>query len=217
VDEGTVVLHPFGSLSITQKLIPLNLPIQKLGTQRIGDGRVFGVDRVLLGLAPGQIAPLREQFAPAQFIEMNDAQKLSSRSFEDYEAGVQVGGGDAVNATYVKHLPVAYEVKYIPERQKQILFRLSQTIFDIFVGGSAVAQSPLSAAQTAPSVLGAPRAAMAAEQFAVASAHDLTLHQERMVFLSEAEARAAMRDAIDRDPTLTHTLQVIPSSLVKAA
>ena len=53
---------------------------------------------MLLGTAPGQIAPLREQFAPAQFIDMTDAQKLSSQSFERYEAGVQVGGGDAVNA-----------------------------------------------------------------------------------------------------------------------
>jgi hypothetical protein len=51
----------------------------------------------------------------------------------------------------------------------------------------------------------------------VASTTDLTLHKEQMVFQSEAEARAAMRDAIDRDPSLTQTLQVIPSSLVRAA
>ncbi len=216
-EPGTVILHPFGSLEVTEKLVPLNLPVDKLGTQKIGDGRVFGVERVLLGKAPGQIAPLREQFAPAQFIEMSDAQKLSSHSFERYEAGVQVGGGDAVNASYVKHLPLEYEVVYIPEHRKRITFKLAQAIFNVFRGSGAVGQSPLSAAQTAPSVLGAPRTQVVGEQFAVASTVDLTLHGERMVFLSEAEARAAMRDAIDRDPSLTQTLQVIPSSLVRAA
>ncbi|MEP7012242.1 MAG: DUF6603 domain-containing protein [Acidobacteriota bacterium] len=216
-EPGTVILHPFGSLEVTEKLVPLNLPVDKLGTQHIGDGRVFGVEQVLLGKAPGQIAPLREQFAPAQFIEMSDAQKLSSHSFERYEAGVQVGGGDAVNATYVKHLLLEYEVVYIPEHRKRITFKLAQAIFNVFRGSGAVGQSPLSAAQTAPSVLGAPRAQVVGEQFAVASTVDLTLHGERMVFLSEAEARAAMRDAIDRDPSLTHMLQVIPSTLVRAA
>jgi hypothetical protein len=215
--KGSIVLHPFGSLEITEKLVPLGLPIQKLGTQRIRDGRIFAVDRVLLGKTPGQIAPLREQFAPAQFIEMTDAQKLSSHSFERYEAGVQVGGGDAVNATYVKHRNADYEVIYIPERRKPIFFFLALSLFDVFAGAGAVSRSALSAAQTAPSLLGAPKAAVAEERFAVASTHDLTLHQERMVFPSEAEARAAMHDAIDRDPALTDTLQVIPSSLLRAA
>jgi Family of unknown function (DUF6603) len=216
-EPGTVILHPFGSLEVTEKLVPLNLPIEKLGTQRIGDGRVFGVERVLLGVGPGQIAPLREQFAPAQFIEMSDAQKLSSRSFERYEAGVQVGGGDAVNTTYVKHLELKYEPIYIPEHRKADTFKLAKALFDVFRGSGAVAQSALSAAQTAPSALGARKAAVGTEQFAVASTADLTLHNEKMVFLSEAEARAAMHDAIDRDPSLTQTLQVIPSSLVRAA
>ena len=212
-----VILHPFGSLEMTQKLVPLNLPIQRLGTQRIGDGHTFGVEHVLLGTKPGQIAPLREQFAPAQFIEMSDAQKLSSQSFERYEAGVQVGGGDAVNATYVKHLDLKYEVIYVPERRDPVFFELSDAAFSAFAGAGAVSQSPLSKAQTGASILGAPKAAVAVEQFAVASTDDLSLHSARMVFQSEAEARAAMRDAINRDPTLTSALQVIPSSLVKAA
>jgi hypothetical protein len=215
--SGTIVLHPFGSLEMTEKLVPLNLPIEKVGTQRIGDGRVFGVEHVLLGAAPADIGPLREQFAPGQFIEMSDAQKLSSHSFERYEAGVRVGGGDAVNATFVKKLPLEYEVIYIPEHRDPITFRMATAIYDVFCGAGAAGQSALSAAQTAPSALGARKATVAVEQFAVASTADLRLHGETMIFLSEAEARAAMREAIDRDPSLTQTLQVVPSSLVRAA
>jgi hypothetical protein len=214
---GSLVLHPFGSLEITEKLVPLNLPIQKLGSQRIADGPVFRVDRVLLGAAPGQLGLLREQFAPAQFIDMSDAQKLSSRSFEKYDAGVQVGGGSAVNADYVKSLEVNYEVIYIPRRRKRIFFRLAQFLFNAFARSGAVSQSVLSAAQTAPSALGARKVTVATEQFAVASTADLTLHDEQLVFASEAEARAAMIGVVDRDPSLTRRLQVVPISLTKAA
>ena len=217
IPPGTLILHPFGSLEITEKLVPLNLPIQRLGTQRVGDGHAFGVEHVLLGAAPGQTAPRREQFAPAQFLDLTDAQKLSSQSFERYEAGVQVGGGDAVNADYAKHLSVEYEVVYIPEHRKRVIFSLARFLFDSFIRGGAVGLSPLSAAQTAPSVLGAPHASVAPEQFAVASTANLALHNERMVFSTEAEARAAMNEAIGRDPSLTDELQVIPYSLSKAA
>jgi hypothetical protein len=214
---GTILLHPFGSLEISEKLVPLNLPVQRRGTQSIGDGHVFGVDHVLLGDAPAPLAPLREQFAPAQFIEMSDAQKLSSPSFERYESGVQVGGGDAVRADYVKSLSVAYEVVYVPRHRKRSLFGLAQFLFDAFARGGAVSQCALSAAQTAPSPIGAAKVTVAMEQYVVVSTADLTMRDARMVFPSEAEARAAMTAAIDRDPSLTHAIQVIPMYLAKAA
>jgi hypothetical protein len=214
---GTLVLHPFGSLDITEKLVPLNLPVQKLGTQRIADGPVFSVEHVLLGGAPGQLTPLREQFAPAQYLDMSAAQKLSSRSFEDYEAGVEVGGGDAINADYSKGLSVEYEVIYIPQHRKRVLFRLAEFLFHSFVRGGAVSQSPLSAAQTAPSVLGAPNTQVAPEQFAVTSTHNLVLHASNMIFKSEAEARAAMNQAVERDPSQKNGLQVVPPYLARAA
>ena len=213
----SLVLHPFGSLDISEKLVPLNLPVQLLGTQRIADGHVFGVEEVSLGGVPGQLAPLREQFAPAQFIEMSDAQKLSSRSFENYESGVQVGGGDAANADYLKTLSVEYEVIYIPEHRKRVFFKLTRYLFDSFARGGSVSQSPLSAAQTAPSVLGASKAKVDLEQFAVASTSDLKLHDEKMVFPTEAEARAAMNQVINRDPSLKEAIQVVPLYLAKEA
>ena len=217
VPDGTIVLHPFGSLEIVEKLVPLNLPVQKLGAQKIADGRVFAVDQVLLGAQPGQLGGVREQFAPAQFIEMPDAQKLSSRSFEKYDAGVRVGGGSAVNADYVKTREVAYEVIYIPRRPQRIRFRLAEILFNAFARGGAVGQSALSAAQTAPSALGTPAVKVEVEHFAVASTEDLTVHDRAMVFASEAEARAAMVTAVDRNPALSRSLQVLPLSQTRAA
>jgi hypothetical protein len=90
-------------------------------------------------------------------------------------------------------------------------------LFDAFAAGNAVSASALSAAQTAPSPIGAPKVIAAAERFAVASKTTLAVHDETMVFTTEAEARAAMRDAIARDPSLTRALQVVPYALTKAS
>ena len=213
-----VVLHPFGTVEVTEKLVPLNLPIQKLGTQPIEDGRVFGVEKVRLGTFDDPRPPMvREQFAPAQFIDMPDTQKLSSRSFEHYEGGVRVGGGSAVNTDYVKTRDLEYEVIYLPKRRGRSLFRLALFLFRAFAHGGAVAHAPLSAAVRAPSPIGAPKVDMRPEQFVVASRTDLTMHHSSLVFSSEAEAQAAMASAVDRDPSLTKRLQVVPLSMTKAA
>jgi hypothetical protein len=214
---NAIVLHPAGSLEITQKLLPLRLPIQKIGSQRISDGQVFAVEHVLLGATPGQLEPLREQFAPAQFVDMSDALKLSSRSFEKYEAGVRVGGGSEARADHVKTLEVAYEVIYIPNRPVRPKFRLFDTLFNLLARGGAVGRSALSAEQNAPSPIGAGKVIAASERFAVASRADLSVHDASMVFSTEAEARAAMHAAVGRDPALTRALQVVPHSLTKAS
>jgi Family of unknown function (DUF6603) len=216
VTDG-LVLHPFGSLEIREKVVPLNLDVQRVGTQRAADGHVFAVDQVSLGGVPGQLTSVREQFAPAQFVDMSDDQKLSRRSFELYDAGVQVGGGDHVNADYFVLLQVAYEVVYAPEHRKPMRFRLAGFLFDAFARHGAVSQSALSAARRAPSPLGTATVHYDAEHFAVASTDDLAVHDETLVFRSEAEARAAMGQLVDRDPALGRKIQVVPLSLTRAA
>ena len=211
-----IVLHPFGSLELTEKVAPLDLPIQKLGGRRIGDGQVFSVEKVSFGAEPAELTPLREQFAPAEYIEMTDAEKLSSRSFERYDAGVRCGGGDLVAADYFKSLEVEYEVIYVPEHRTPMLFRLATFLFSAFARCGQAAKSALSG-ERAAAPLGAPPVTYEAERFAVASKADLTLHSERSVFSSEAEARAALKSLVAADPALSRELQVVPSSFLKVA
>jgi Family of unknown function (DUF6603) len=205
-----LILHPFGSLEISQKLVPLNLGISRFGTQRPSGGTRFKIAEVKVGGDVMGVEPTREQFAPAQFLDMNDAEKLARRSFEHYEAGVQVGGGDRPNTDYVSELDVVYEVVYLPERRRGLLFMLNKLFFDALAKGSAVAQSALSAEQRAPSALGASKVTVERERFAVATTKDLGLHAEHLVFDSEAEAHGALREAIGRSPDLEHELQVVP-------
>ena len=217
VEDGRLVLHPFGTLEISQKVAPLNMPLDRIGARRLENGRSFKVGAVQVGASAPPTEPAKEQFAPAQFLEMSDAEKLSRKSFERYDAGIRIGGGDRPAADYRIGLDVAYEVVYVPEKKKPARFKLPTFLFEAFARGTAVAQSPLSFESRRASGLGTARVALAREKFAVAGTKDMALHGEELVFDSEAEAHAALRSAVAADPALARQLQVLPLYQVNAA
>ena len=81
-----VLLHPLGSLLVQQNTVPLNLEISKFGPSVPAGARKFRI------ITPNQasLEPVKDFFAPAQFIEMSDNEKLSRPSFESMEAGVVI-------------------------------------------------------------------------------------------------------------------------------
>ena len=209
-DPQTLVLHPFGTLEVSQKVVPLNLTISRFGAQAPEQGTLFRIPSITLGTDTVTPAPVREEFAPAEFFVMSDAEKLSRKSFESYDAGVQVGGGDAPIADYVVTLDVVYEVVYIPVRQARVFFRLARHFFDALIRGSAVSKSSLSVTEREPSVLATPPVTVGGERFAVTSTRDLSLVAPSMVFASEAEAHQALSTLVDADPGRRRELQVVP-------
>jgi hypothetical protein len=205
-----LILHPFGGLEVSQKLVPLNLPINRFGSHKPSDGGKFRISKLAFGSEEIAGEATREQFAPAQFLEMSDAEKLSRRSFERYEAGTRVAGGDRAKTGYYAALDVVYEVIYLPAKRKGRFFRLGQLLMRSLLKASAVSQSDLSYAKRSPSPLGAPRTQMKQEQFAVAATRDLGLYAKEMVYASQAEAQAALQETLARSPDLARELQVVP-------
>lgn len=208
-DDPALVVHPFGSLEIGQKVVPFNLPISRFGTQRPEGGSTFRISEVLIGATSAATTNVKDQFAPAQFIEMTDAEKLSRRSFERFDAGLQVGAGDASRADYSSALDVVYEVIYVPERHAPLRFRLGVGLFDAFLRSSAVTKSALSHAKSTPSGLGTPAVVVEAERFVIASTRDLSVYGEVAAFESQAEAHAALERFVAGDPALDEELQVV--------
>jgi hypothetical protein len=148
---------------------------------------------------------------------MSDAEKLSRASFERFDAGVSLGAGDAPHADYIAMLDVVYEVIYVPAKQLRIIFRLATHVFEALIRVSAVARSSVSSARRAPSALAALPVSLPAEQFAVASTTDLTLHRTQLVFGTESEARQAMSQLTSQDPGLRDEIQVLPMYQVRKA
>jgi len=89
-----VLLHPLGTLTIKQGVVPLNTDISRFGQAAPADGTRFSITTVSIGDSTETIAPVKDFFAPAQFIAMSDDEKLSRPSFESMEAGISFGAAE---------------------------------------------------------------------------------------------------------------------------
>jgi hypothetical protein len=91
--KGRVLVHPLGELSVRQRVVPLKLVLQKFGATRPTGPLRFEITDVALGgvAADDRTESVREYFAPAQFLEMSDDEKLSRPGFEAFEAGKRIG------------------------------------------------------------------------------------------------------------------------------
>ncbi|HKR12740.1 MAG TPA: DUF6603 domain-containing protein, partial [Pyrinomonadaceae bacterium] len=90
-----VLLHPLGTLTIKQGVVPLNVAISRFGQAAPAGERRFSITNINLGGDDEQsLQKVKDFFAPAQFFSLDDADKLSRPSFESLEAGVTFGSDD---------------------------------------------------------------------------------------------------------------------------
>ena len=83
-----ILLHPLGTLQVKENVVPLNMEISRFGQAAPAGARRFTITSVSVGGDNQTIRHVRDFFAPAQFIEMTDDEKLSRPSFEPMDAGV---------------------------------------------------------------------------------------------------------------------------------
>ena len=90
--DGELLAHPYGELNVRQRVVPLGVRIQRFGpTSPMGPLR-FEITKAEVGGADAtqRSDPNKEYFAPGDFFELNDAQKLSRPGFEAMEAGCRI-------------------------------------------------------------------------------------------------------------------------------
>lgn len=210
-----LILHPFGILEVTQKIAPLNMDINKFGTNApLETHRFFTVNSLALGaetFGQDRLDVLKEQFAPASYQDMNDAQKLSSQSFAQFDSGVRIKGSDQLKASYIAGLEVVYELIYVPEKRPVRFWKFIEELFVAFLRVNATAKSQLAFEPKRPSVKDAPKVKVKHEEYVVANSETLALHGEELVFATEAEANVARANLVAKDASLMAKLQVVPA------
>src|SRR4029079_15465603 len=93
--EDAVLLHPQGTLTVRQSAIPLNLTrdLDRVGSSVPAGERRFAITRAAIGPVVATTASVQEMFAPGQFFDMSDDDKLAAPSYEAMDAGVEFGDG----------------------------------------------------------------------------------------------------------------------------
>lgn len=210
--EAQVALHPLGTLQISQRFAPLDAKLDRVGAQRPSDANRFA----LTASSPvyAKRADVTEQFAPAQFEDLSDDERLTRKPFEDRHGGVELSVADAQLESGAAVVRVArYDLITVDTNARRHRFRfhfLSVLLFSHFLKGSAVARSVLSARSRTLRIPVADGVQVKQESFTVALQATNRAFSPAATFASEGEAREWLATTVSADRRLAGTLHVLP-------
>ena len=226
--NNEVLLHPLGTLTVKQTVVPLNTPISRVGSAPLQGANVFTIEGVSVGTITNTVTDF---FAPAQFFEMSDDAKLASPSFESMPAGVKFASdgfsfptGDNValetsgitfethtittDGTPIEDDATATEPYQLPDR-----FFARQYMF------GAAGESELRRVGREKYKAGPGKFELAKESWGVVdvaeSVPSISDVQERGLFMSYSEARRIAREEERLDPLKSGKVKVMRPSELK--
>jgi hypothetical protein len=220
VDPSLLILHPFGSLTLSQRALPLNLQLDKVGNQQPDDVNRVDITQVASAGANLPLSDEDEQFAIAQFQNMSDSDKLSRPSYQDLKGGVIIGNSDSMQSSKMTRRTISYDVTIIDRDPQQPVLKGRQIgisgLFHPFLSGSAAARSPLSYQLKTQLKPFSDTISVGQEGYAVSGTTDNKPVSAAASFSSEAMARDYMNSQVVSGAASTEAVHVLPNSEVNA-
>jgi hypothetical protein len=209
--DTTLVLHPLGRLAVSQRAVPLDVDITKVGSQRPSDATRFRLS-VINGL--DKSGDVDEAFALGQFQDFDDAAKLSKPAFEPLPGGLEAApsGGYYRTGNAAKR-NVRYETVVLDRgrlRPARDLLGYLGTVFTHFLNGNAATRSAPSHKRRRQLAPFDEKITVGEDGYVVASTVDNSA-QSTTVFDSQAKADSFLADQLAQDPSLAGSLHVISS------
>lgn len=206
--DGMTAVHPFGVLTFSERLVPLKIKIVRFGNELPKDADLFEIKTTDTTLATETVS---EEFAPANFFELSDAEKLSRPSFEPMQSGFKITGSSELqipedNITR----DVEYELSYLGKENKGInRFQYPASIFRAHTKLAATSQSSLSFTNTRIS-LNAPQDVLVdQEKYVLANVSDMKQYDGAQTKGSYTEAWQQYNELIKTNPQLKDQLQIL--------
>jgi len=162
-----------------------------------------------------QIQTLQEQFAPAQFKNMDNASKLSQPAYVPMDSGIALSASGHVYASGTAITRnVRYELTVIDtkfRRSFRKFFSYTGSLFFHFLAGSSVTRSAFSAYRKNQMQPYTEKVKVGPETFTVASQADNTMYSPAAAgFTSQAAAHDYLAREVAKNPSLAGTLHVLP-------
>lgn len=229
-DEDQLVLHPVGTLRISQRKLPLNFNMDKVGNQRPSDVNEVNVEAAINGGGSLDVSEMEEKFAIGQFKDLDDSKRMSSPAFEPLDSGVEVAvEGEQLKTSQAVKRVIRYESIIIDNHYKRFVkpfFEfftegftvLYEFMHEHFLGGNAVTKSELSyhhkkRMQPFDEVI-----QVKPNEYSVAFTTDnQPVDGTATTFTSQAKATQFMEQKIQDDPKLAEELHVIPNTEINTA
>jgi hypothetical protein len=145
---ATTPVDPIGAATLRQKVAPLNMVLEKFGEYKpaIHDQFHLSATRgsVSLNLTPvTEIGLVEDKFAPAHYLQLSSAQRLSMPSYDDMDAGISIAP-DRVRPGSMESRTLEYVTKFIDAQgethdDNEPRFRVTQDQLKHFLERSAAA------------------------------------------------------------------------------
>ena len=153
--ESRLRAHPRAELKVRQRVVPLNVKIERYGNAPVRGADRFSLEAVRAdgsgGELPLAVTRLKDAFALGQYQQMSDDQKLSRPSFEAQDAGLRLGT-DEVTYEYDRAVDgeIAYETLILVPGQPAIAqppaatrYVMAATVLEAVAVTGAAGQAPL--------------------------------------------------------------------------
>ncbi|MGH9753789.1 MAG: hypothetical protein ACREA2_13500, partial [Blastocatellia bacterium] len=225
VAAGGVLLHPLGALTVKQNVVPLNMDISRFGPTTPDGEKRFTITSVSIG-EQNQTAPppVKDFFAPAQYFEMSDGEKLSRPSFDLMTAGVAIGSDEIAITTeaadWLEVDAIKFETIVVNKEQNESrrsatgVYELSQELLGKQSRFGAAGASELRRTGNAKYRAGTPKYRIVKEGWRIAATDDLT-EQPAPGVKSYSEAAQALRELKQENPAMAAGLKILrPSELI---
>ena len=227
-----VLLHPLGTLTVKQSVVPLNMDISRFGQAAPAGVRRFTISGVSLGGLSQTTQPVKDFFAPAQFFEMSDDEKLSRPSFEPLTAGVNIGSSEFVFTTatsdWLEVEAIEFETWIVDKQKNEIrrsnpedtkkLYKLNPEPLGRQARFGAAGVSDLRRTGKAKYRTTAPKHRIAKEGWSIVATDDLTVQPapgvEAGKSMSYSEAAQALRKLKQENPAIAADLKILRPSEV---
>ncbi|MFD1687025.1 DUF6603 domain-containing protein [Halobellus litoreus] len=230
--DGEVLAHPLGTLSVRQRVVPLDIAIDRYGsaaplrydTFGITDVSIEGSSQTQPGTAEQPRPPageaIREQFAPAQYFDLTDDEKLSRPGFERLPAGRRIGndllayGGES-DPSLITTTTLEYETD-VDDASLDVYAKpfddplgLPLDVANALANSSAVAQAETRT--TGQAKYDGPDQRIDVEEtgYVVASSADLSREGVVIDGATRTEAEQALSRHVDEHPEKSGDLQVV--------
>jgi hypothetical protein len=217
LNEATesLVLHPSGTLIVNQKLLPLDLEIDRLGNQPVSDIKRVSMTLAESGTEILVLLPEEEHFARAQYQKLSDAEKLSKPSFERMTGGARISTGkQSLRSSKMVRRKVDYEMIIMdlePVKPFKLgkFFRPLDILFGHFMKANTVSKSTLSKSYKKKFQPFDEKLDIKQEGYSVVNNGNNKVFDGKSTFSSQAAAEDYMKQVVSKDPNLQKELQVV--------
>ncbi len=217
-DAGSPVVHPLASLEVHESVVPLGLAISRFGSATVAGANSFAIVDYQVNGSTVVHEAIQDDFAPAQYFDLSEEEKLARPSFEQHDAGVRLtvekltACGGPVSKT------ISYETYYVDQPgvlrtdpgtpPKPFVLGELATVLAIGASGRAAIRTAGDRRYTAP---GTP-VKVAPQSFVIAGRSSLTLAGLGAPQGSTYSAAAAVvQSALEQSPARRAALQIVSS------